>query len=81
MLLVRDSKTKLTTGEITYKQIEEQKLFVRRYVAFQLSKEDSARNVESQDIVPYDPDLPQTEDIKREVDEMESVLYSISFGQ
>jgi hypothetical protein len=81
MLLVRDSKSKLAKGEITFKQIEEQKQFVRRYIAFQLSKEDDEPNANSQELVPYDVELPQTLEIQQEADEMESVLYSISFGE
>jgi hypothetical protein len=63
MLLVRDSKSKLPTGEITFKQIEEQKMFVRRYIAYQLSKEDNEPNTNSQEIVPYDVELPHTPEI------------------
>ena len=81
MLLVRDSKQKFAAGEITYKQIEEQKQFVKRYIAYQLSKEDDESNINSRDLVPYDVELPQTPEIQQEVDQMESVLYSISFGE
>jgi len=41
--------------EITVKQIEDQKLFVRRYVAFQLSKDQMTPD--SQAIVPYDSEV------------------------
>ena len=43
MLLVRDSKSKQVTGDIPFKQIEEQRLFVKRYVAFQLGKDEAER--------------------------------------
>jgi hypothetical protein len=81
MLLVRDSKSKLAAGEIPYKQIEEQKQFVKRYIAYQLGKEDDDSNINSRELVPYDVELPQTPEIQQEIDQMESVLYSISFGE
>lgn len=63
--------------EITLKQIEEQKAFVRRYVAFQLSKEQQG---DSQALVPFDAELPNTPEVQQLVEEMESALYSITFG-
>ena len=53
-------------------------MFVRRYVAFQLSKDQVSPD--SQALVPYDAELPQTPEIQNLVEEMESALYSITFG-
>jgi len=43
------------------KQIEEQKAFVRRYVAFQFAKEQQAPD--SQALLPFDPELPETPEV------------------
>ena len=51
---------------------------MRRYVAFQLNKEQMPNDGSA--VVPYDAELPQTPEVQNLVEEMESALYSITFG-
>ena len=69
--------------EITLEQIKEQKDFVRRYVNHYKNQAAAEGAVSENQLVPYEEEKQETAITAEQqfmIEEMESVLYSISFG-